>query len=257
VWLGRLGNACHILGQSQRAIQYYKKALAIARDIDQRWREGMWLGKLGSAYQSLGQFERAIEFHRAALIVAREIDDRRGRSYQLLGLGRTLLTVGRISEAHQSLVESLKLNVSVTCHWAALALGIVLLRQSSPAAQGMFAEAVDHCWTMLAKTASLYETRYTLAAALVGQSVCDPRWKDESKRPDLLAPALEEYRRALDITAAPGVVQDAIRDLELIQAAGIEGLDPVFELLESAEYEPDLPEELPDILEDFLEEDRE
>jgi len=36
------------------------------------------------------------------------------------------------------------------------------------------------------------------------------------------------------ITAAPGIVQDAIRDLELIRAAGIEGLEPVFELLEEA-----------------------
>jgi len=35
----------------------------------------------------------------------------------------------------------------------------------------------------------------------------------------------------------------------LIQAAGIEGLEPAFELLENAEYEPDLPEDLPDILE--------
>jgi len=28
------------------------------------------------------------------------------------------------------------------------------------------------------------------------------------------------------------MIQDAIRDLELIRAAGIEGLEPVFELLE-------------------------
>jgi histidinol phosphatase-like enzyme len=110
---------------------------------------------------------------------------------------------------------------------------------------------------MLDKTANLYNARYALAAALVGQAVCDPRWEDESHCPELLAPALEEYRCALDITAAPGVVQDAIRDLELIRAAGIEGLEPVFELLENAEYEPDVPEDLPNILENFLEEDRE
>ena len=39
---------------------------------------------------------------------------------------------------------------------------------------------------------------------------------------------------ALDNCSAKGVVQDAIRDLELIRAAGIEGLEPVFELLQSA-----------------------
>ena len=33
--------------------------------------------------------------------------------------------------------------------------------------------------------------------------------------------------------AASGVVCDALRDLEMILAAGVEGLEPVFELLES------------------------
>ena len=103
---------------------------------------------------------------------------------------------------------------------------------------------------MLHKTPSLYEPRYAFAAASVGQAVCDPNWADATQRAVLLAPALAEYRRALEITAAPGIVQDAIRDLELIQAAGIEGLESVFELLESAEYKPDLPEDLPDILEE-------
>lgn len=70
--------------------------------------------------------------------------------------------------------------------------------------------------------------------ALVGQAVCDPHWSDPTQRATLLAPALAEYRRALEITSAPGVVRDAIRDLELIRAAGIEGLEPVFELLEGA-----------------------
>ncbi len=87
---------------------------------------------------------------------------------------------------------------------------------------------------MLDKTPNLYELRYTLAAALVGQAVCDSRWAEESERAELLAPALAEYRRALENCAAPGVVEDALRDLELIRAAGIKGLEPVFELLESA-----------------------
>ena len=48
------------------------------------------------------------------------------------------------------------------------------------------------------------------------------------------APAQAEYHRALENCSAPGVVQDTIRDLELIRAAGIAGLEPVFDLLESA-----------------------
>jgi len=60
---------------------------------------------------------------------------------------------------------------------------------------------------------------------MVGSVVCEPRWAEEGKQAKLLAPALEEYRRALENCAAPGVVQDAFRDLELIRAAGIEGLN--------------------------------
>jgi len=87
---------------------------------------------------------------------------------------------------------------------------------------------------LLKKAPRIYNPRYVLATALVGQVVCDPRWIDTDQRADLLAPALAEYRLALKITSAPGVVRDALRDLKLIRAVGIEGLEPVFALLEQA-----------------------
>ena len=43
----------------------------------------------------------------------------------------------------------------------------------------------------------------------------------------------------------------ACADLDLIQAAGIEGLEPAFELLENAEYEPDIPEDIDQIIDDL------
>ena len=85
---------------------------------------------------------------------------------------------------------------------------------------------------LLDETASLRCKRYTLAIALTGQAVCDPNGEDENLRSRLLAPALAEYQRALDTCSAKGIVQDAIRDLELVRAAGIEGLKPVSALLE-------------------------
>jgi hypothetical protein len=157
-----------------------------------------------------------------------------GQSYQLLGLGKTLLAARELSEARQCCAEARDLNIPEISYQAALTLGIILLYQRTPVAEVTFLDAATRCRAMLDKTVGLYEPRYTLAAALVGQAVCDPRWADETQRPELLAPALVEYRRALEITAAPGIVQDAIRDLELIQAAGIEGLEPAFELLETA-----------------------
>jgi tetratricopeptide (TPR) repeat protein len=248
--LSCLGSAYHDLGQVRRAIKIYKLDLTTAQEINNRRGEAAVLGKLGRAYSGLGKIRQAIEFYRQALVIARETGDRRRESYCLLGLSKAVLATRKLAEAQQHCEEALALEVPETSFQAAIALGIALLHQRDRAASETFASAAARCRTMLDKTDDLYEARYALAADLVGQAVCDPRWANEGKRAELLAPALAEYRRALEITAAPGVVQDAIRDLELIQAAGIEGLEPVFELLESAEYQPDLPEDLSDIPEE-------
>ena len=80
------------------------------------------------------------------------------------------------------------------------------------------------------------EARYTLSTALVGLAACGSTWEDASAHTKLLSPALAEYRRALNATSAPGIVCDALRDVKLIQSAGIEGLEPIFELLEAARH---------------------
>jgi tetratricopeptide (TPR) repeat protein len=232
VALGNLGLAYYDLGQVERAIKSYEKALEISRQMGDRRGESHRLGNLGYAYCFLGQVQRAIEFHEEALAIACEIGHRRGESYQLLLLSRGLLTIGKLSEAQQRCAEALVLDVPETSYQAALVLGIVLLHQHDPTAEEIFADAAARCQALLDKTAGLYQARYALAAALVGSAVCDPHWAQENERAGLLAPALEEYRRALENCAAPGVVRDALRDLEMIRAAGVDGLEPVFELLQ-------------------------
>jgi tetratricopeptide (TPR) repeat protein len=233
-WLGHVGIVYRAMGQVKRAINFFEEALAIACEIGDRRHKGVWLDNLGLAYHDLEQVERAIEFHKRALAIAREIGYRRGESFRLLGLGRALLATRALSKARQHCAEALTLDMPATSYRAALTLGIVLLHQRDPTAGETFADAAARCRAMLDKTAGLYAPRYALATALVGYAVCDPRWAQEGERVGLLAPALEEYRRALENCAAPGVVGDALRDLEMIQAAGVEGLEPAFELLESA-----------------------
>jgi tetratricopeptide (TPR) repeat protein len=235
VWLGHLGIAHHNLGRFGQAIALYEQALDIVHEIGERRIESAWLGNLAFTYQALGQFEQAIKLWENSLNIAHEIGYRLGESYSSLRLGQALLSVGSLSEARQHCNEACKLDMPETSHRAALALGIVLLHQHDPAARGTFADATARSRARLEKTPDLYESRYALAAALVGQAGCDPRWAKGNERAELLAPALAEYRRALEICAAPGVVQDALRDLELIRAAGIEGLEPIFGLLQGAE----------------------
>jgi tetratricopeptide (TPR) repeat protein len=231
--LSNLGNAYHALGQVRQAIESYEQALAIAREIGDRRGEAIRLGRLANAYYDLEQIERAFEFYEQALTIAREIGDRLQETNQLLGLGKAMLATGQLSEARQHCEEALALEVSLTSYLAALVLGIVLLHQRDMAAGDTFADAAARCRAMLDKTADLYEARYALAAALVGSAVCDLRWAEEGERARLLAPALAEYQRALQNCAVPGVVHGALRDLEMIRAAGVAGLEPAFDLLEA------------------------
>jgi tetratricopeptide (TPR) repeat protein len=215
-------------------IELHKESLAIAREIGNRHGEVLTLHHLGIDYSAQGQIEPAISFYEQARTVACEIGDRRRESYGLLGLGRSLLGNGNLSEAKLRCEEACRLDMPETDYQAALILGIVLLNQQNPAARNVFVSAIARCEALLNKTAGLYEAQFTLAAALVGQAVCDPCWADTSQRAELLAPALAEYRQALQNCAAPGVVADALRDLELIYSAGMEGLEPVSDLLKSA-----------------------
>ena len=189
---------------------------------------------LGKIYYTLGQLERTITHYQTALDIAHEAEDRWGKSSCLLGLGRTLLAMESLSKARQHCEEALALDVPATRYQAAVVLGITLFYQKDLNVGAAFTNATSSCQKILEKTGRLYEARYALAAAFVGVAVCDPDWGEEARRAGLLSPALKEYRLALENCAAPGVIQDAICELKLFRAAGIEGLDPAFELLQSA-----------------------
>ncbi|MCP4544661.1 MAG: tetratricopeptide repeat protein [Chloroflexi bacterium] len=234
VRLGRLGDAYYALGQLKRVIQLNEQALAIACEIGHRLREERHLSNLGNAYCALGQIEQAISFYKKALVIALEVGDHLGESHHLLGLGRALFAVGEFAQVQQYCTKARDLDIRATSYQASLVLGIVLLCQQNLDAAEVFTDAIVRCQVVLDKTPGLYRPHYVLAAALLGQILCDLHWDDTSQRADLLDSVLTEYRHALEITSAPRIVQDAIRDLELIRAAGIEGLEPVFELLESA-----------------------
>lgn len=272
--LGDLGSAYRDLGQFEKALQYHQETLAIARAIGYRRDEGIWLNSLGLDHYGLGHWQQAIDFYRQARAILSEIGDQRnhcvclhrlGVTYWALGeveqaigyctealslaetmvyqpgafdchvsLSRMLLSRRQLSAASQHSDAATNLHVPKTYYLAPLACGIVRLYQGYTSAEQAFTDAVRLCQEAIGRTIDLYQPHYALALALVGRAVCDSHWIDLAQRTDLLTPALAEYRRALAITAAPGVVRDALRDLELIRAAGIEGLEPAFALLEQA-----------------------
>jgi tetratricopeptide (TPR) repeat protein len=97
--LGNLGLAYSLLGQVEKAIEYYEKALVIAKEIGDRQGEGNDLGNLGNAYSLLGQVEKAIEYYEKALVIAKEIGDRRGEGNRLGNLGNAYINLKRVEKA--------------------------------------------------------------------------------------------------------------------------------------------------------------
>jgi tetratricopeptide (TPR) repeat protein len=241
-WLSYLGMAYRLKGAAERARKAFERGLNTVREIGDLRGEGIHLSRYGLIYQETAH---NLEFQQRALAIG--IEDVREKSYQLLRLSKALLAASEISQAYKGCKEAVSLDVQSTQPQAKWVLGILHLHRSAPQAYGAFVAAQNASRTVLHETSTLYKPCYTLAAALVGQAICEPLWADEEHRLNLLTPALDEYRHALSIAAAPGIVQDAIRDLELVRSAGIEGLEPVFELLESAEHETDILNDLPDL----------
>lgn len=277
IWIGGVGLVHHSLGEFVEAIQYYREALAMAHKIGHRFGETIHLGRLGIAHRALGEIEQATEHLTAALEIAREVNHRLQESFLLgrlgfihldkhqygeaiqayqealsicsgfndkllegrllLDLGKVHLLIGDVNRSYELCQKACRFDSPPIAYLVNLALGINLLYQDIQGAGRVFDETVSCCQFALNRTSNRYKARYVLAAALVGRAVCTPCWSNPTQRAALLTPALAEYQRALEITAAQGVIRDAWRDLEHIRVAGVEGLDPVLEFLKGALHE--------------------
>jgi tetratricopeptide (TPR) repeat protein/transcriptional regulator with XRE-family HTH domain len=87
----------------------YGQALAIHRDLGDRFREVDALGGLGHVERFVGEYSRAREYHLQALTLAREVGNRRGEVDALWGLGEVERFVGEYSRAREYHTQALTL----------------------------------------------------------------------------------------------------------------------------------------------------
>ena len=64
------------LGDRERALEYYGRALPIMREVGDRAGEAVTLNNIGLVHNALGDRERALEYYGQALPIAREVGDR-------------------------------------------------------------------------------------------------------------------------------------------------------------------------------------
>jgi serine/threonine protein kinase len=95
-----MGLAYLDIGNAIRSTYYFEQAIAISREIGDRFGEGNSLGNIGIAYKDLGDTHRAIKYHKKHLVIANEIGDRRGEASALSNLGNAFSDQ---RDAHQAI----------------------------------------------------------------------------------------------------------------------------------------------------------
>jgi CHAT domain-containing protein/Tfp pilus assembly protein PilF len=88
VTLNRLGQAYRVLREANTAIEYQNQALAIYRRLGDRYGEGPTLNAMGNTCSALNNNDEAVKYYELALAVRRDLKDRIGEGSTLGNLGR-------------------------------------------------------------------------------------------------------------------------------------------------------------------------
>jgi tetratricopeptide (TPR) repeat protein len=246
--LAALGESHAIVGTFERAIEYLQQALAIFREIADRPRESGALLKLAESQACMGFVADATDLSQA-LDIAREMGDPRSEGFSLANLAQMLCDKGQYQAAASAALEAVRIGekignvrISSSAHGAvALArlligdlpgarsaaeaargyrspnnddnvlalLGVVAVRQGdTAAAREAFTQALAKTADLLSHSAQNYDAFDNRALALCGLALCDGT--------DQMQEALDAYRSARAITAAPGVVRRTLRLLDAL-----------------------------------------
>src|SRR5260370_26007072 len=93
--MGARGHYETSMRRLEGAIECEQHALAISREIEYPYRQGVALHHLGEAYCDLGRHEEAMDCHRQALAIRRELGDRWNEGVSLNHLGKVFCELRR------------------------------------------------------------------------------------------------------------------------------------------------------------------
>jgi len=107
--LRSFGIAYESLGNSEQAISFQNKSLAICcePEINDREGEAASLGNLGISYESLGEYERAIDLYQKCLKICAEINNQYLKALVLGNLGNTYISLGKYNQGINCFKKSL------------------------------------------------------------------------------------------------------------------------------------------------------
>ena len=105
----KLGNAARLRGRTFPAEGYYREALRLFLEAEDRRGEGASLGSLGIVADSRGDYGEAERLYRESLAIMREIGNRQGEAGSLNNLGALAYNRGDYDEAVRLYRESVRI----------------------------------------------------------------------------------------------------------------------------------------------------
>lgn len=97
------------MGQYEKSIEYYEKALLIAKEKGYTNEIATCYNNLGSVYSSLGQHEKSIEYYKKAFQLHEVAKDRKGEMTCVINLGVAYDKLKKYEERLHFLRKVLKL----------------------------------------------------------------------------------------------------------------------------------------------------
>ncbi|MQY06556.1 AfsR/SARP family transcriptional regulator [Actinomadura macrotermitis] len=113
IWLTNVANIYRDTGRAEHAIEEYRRALLIYREIGDRRGECDSLNQIGVCFAQLGREGEAVIHHQMALSLSQDLSERFEQAHALYGIGEAHLRAGRTGPAREHFEKSLEIARSI------------------------------------------------------------------------------------------------------------------------------------------------
>jgi CHAT domain-containing protein/Tfp pilus assembly protein PilF len=100
--LNNIGEVYGDLGENQQSLDYYDQALKVWQAINNRAEEAKTMTNIGAVYGQIGDYQKALDYYNRALPIQEEIGDRDGEAATLNNMGAAHYSFG---EPHRALEQ--------------------------------------------------------------------------------------------------------------------------------------------------------
>ncbi|KAF5430639.1 Tetratricopeptide (TPR) repeat [Candidatus Methanophagaceae archaeon] len=108
--LSELGTIFYYLGELDKALEYFKKALKLNEELGSKAGIAADLGNIGTVYQIKGELDKALEYYEKALKLHEELGSKAGIAVCLGNIGNVYRIRGELDKALEYFGKALKLD---------------------------------------------------------------------------------------------------------------------------------------------------